>query len=73
MVARLSFRAVRQANDGGISMYYMKTLEDRIRVPPSLFGSQIEDAVQAILRDRYEGRIYKDLGIVLSVNNPKVI
>jgi DNA-directed RNA polymerase subunit E' len=54
-------------------MYYMKTLEDRIRVPPSLFGSQIEDAVQAILRDRYEGRIYKDLGIVLSVNNPKVI
>ncbi len=54
-------------------MYYMKTLEDRIRVPPSLFGSQIEDAVQAILRDRYEGRIFKDLGIVLSVNSPKVV
>jgi len=54
-------------------MYYMKTLEDRIRVPPSLFGSQIEDAVQSILRDRYEGRIYKDLGVVLSVNNAKVI
>jgi len=54
-------------------MYYMKTLEDRIRVPPSLFGSQIEDAVQSILRDRYEGRIYKDLGVVLSVNNAKVV
>jgi DNA-directed RNA polymerase subunit E' len=54
-------------------MYYMKTLEDRIRVPPSLFGSQIEDAVRSILRDRYEGRIYKDLGVVLSVNSPKVV
>ncbi len=54
-------------------MYYMKTMEDRIRVPPSLFGSQIEDAVQSILRDRYEGRIYKDLGVVLSVNNAKVV
>jgi DNA-directed RNA polymerase subunit E' len=54
-------------------MYYMKTMEDRIRVPPSLFGSPIEDAVRSILRDRYEGRIFKDLGIVLSVTNAKVI
>ncbi|MCI0503838.1 DNA-directed RNA polymerase [Candidatus Micrarchaeota archaeon] len=53
-------------------MYHIKTIQDRIRVPPSLFGSQIEDAVRAILRDRYEGRIYKDLGVVLSVNNPEV-
>lgn len=53
-------------------MYYIKTIQDRIRVPPSLFGSQIEDAVRAILRDRYEGRIYRDLGVVLSVNNPNV-
>ena len=54
-------------------MYHIKTLQDRIRVPPSMFGSGLEDAVQAILRDRYEGRIYKDLGVVLSVNNPKVL
>ncbi|MFH0884227.1 MAG: DNA-directed RNA polymerase [Candidatus Micrarchaeota archaeon] len=54
-------------------MYFMKTMEDRIRVPPSLFGSQIEDAVQSILRDRYEGRIFKDLGVVLSVNKAKVV
>jgi DNA-directed RNA polymerase subunit E' len=38
-----------------------------------MFGSELEDAVQAILRQRYEGRIYKDLGIVLSINNPKVL
>jgi len=54
-------------------MYYIKTIEDRIRVPPSMFGSGLEDAVRMILRERYEGRIYKDLGIVLSIDNPKVL
>ena len=54
-------------------MYYIKTIEDRIRVPPSMFGSKIEDAVQMILRERYEGRIFKELGIVISIDNPKVL
>ncbi|MFH0737167.1 MAG: DNA-directed RNA polymerase [Candidatus Micrarchaeota archaeon] len=54
-------------------MYHIKTVADRIRVPPSMFGSEMEDAVRAILRERYEGRIYKDLGIVLSIDNPKVM
>jgi DNA-directed RNA polymerase subunit E' len=53
-------------------MYYIKKIEDRIRIPPSMFGSVLEDAVRAILRERYEGRIYKDLGIVLSVDNPEI-
>jgi len=54
-------------------MYFIKTIQDRIRVPPAMFVSVLEDAVGAILRERYEGRIYKDIGIVLSVNNPKVL
>lgn len=54
-------------------MYHIKTIEDRIRVPPSMFGSELEDAVQRILRERYEGRIYRDLGIVLSINNPQIL
>lgn len=54
-------------------MYHIKTIEDRIRVPPDMFGSELEDAVQRILRERYEGRIYKDLGIVLSIDKPKVL
>ncbi|MBU0532971.1 DNA-directed RNA polymerase [Candidatus Micrarchaeota archaeon] len=54
-------------------MYYIKTLEDRICIPPSLFGSKLTDAVLSILRERYEGRIYKDLGIVLSVNEPEIL
>lgn len=54
-------------------MYFVKTLEDRIRVPPSMFGSNLEDAVRKILADRYEGRIFKDLGIVLSINTARVL
>jgi DNA-directed RNA polymerase subunit E' len=53
-------------------MYHIKKIEDRIRVPPSMFGSVLEDAIQAILRERYEGRIYKDLGIVLSIDAPVI-
>lgn len=53
-------------------MYNLKKIEDRIRVPPAMFGSVLEDAVQAILRERYEGRIYKNLGIVLSIDNPVI-
>ncbi|MBU0526898.1 MAG: DNA-directed RNA polymerase [Candidatus Micrarchaeota archaeon] len=54
-------------------MYYVKTISDRIRVPPAYFGSTLEDAILKILRERYEGRIYKDLGIVLSIDDPKIL
>ncbi|MBI5227990.1 DNA-directed RNA polymerase [Candidatus Micrarchaeota archaeon] len=54
-------------------MYYIKTVEDKVRIPPTMFGSEIKDAMERILRERYEGRIYKDMGIVLSVNNPKLL
>ena len=53
-------------------MYDIKKIEDRIRVPPSMFGSVLEDAIQTILRERYEGRIYKNLGIVLSIDSPVI-
>lgn len=54
-------------------MYYMTTIEDRIRVPPSMFGSALEDALLRILQERYERRIYRDMGILLLVTNPKVM
>ncbi|MBN1169874.1 DNA-directed RNA polymerase [Candidatus Micrarchaeota archaeon] len=54
-------------------MYYIKTIEERIRIPAAMFGSKINDAVLMILRERFEGRIFKDLGIVLSVDGPKVL
>ncbi len=53
-------------------MYYMTTIEDRVRIPPSMFGSTIDDAVLRILRDRFERRVYKDVGIILLVVKPKL-
>jgi len=52
-------------------MYYLTNIEERIRVPPSMFGSPLEDALLRILQDRFERRIYKDIGILLLVLNPK--
>lgn len=54
-------------------MYYLRTIEDKIRLPPSVFGSEIEDATKRILRERYEGRIFKELGIILSIENPQLL
>jgi DNA-directed RNA polymerase subunit E' len=54
-------------------MYYIKVIEDRIRVPPSMFGSDMDEAALRILRERYEGRIFKELGMVLSVDKAHVV
>lgn len=54
-------------------MYYMTTIQDRIRVPPSMFGSKLEDAILRLLQERYERRIYRDIGIILLVTKPKVL
>lgn len=54
-------------------MYYVKTMEDKVRVPPEFFGSTIDGAVLTILRDRFERRLFKDLGVVLVVDNVEVL
>jgi DNA-directed RNA polymerase subunit E' len=53
------------------------TLEDLVRVPPDLFGKTLEDIIEDILRNGYEyrgrreggyeGRMDKDLGILLAI------
>jgi len=52
-------------------MYEVITLEDKVRVPPQYFSMKLEDAVTHILREKYERRIDKDLGIILSIWNAK--
>ncbi len=54
-------------------MYYLNSIEERIRVPPSMFGSDIRDAVLKILREKFERRIFRTTGIILSVSNPDII
>lgn len=48
-------------------MYRVVTIKDTVRVPPSLFSMDTDKAVLSILRERYERKLDKDLGIVLSV------
>jgi len=57
---------------GEVFMYYLNLIEDKIRIPPSMFGSKMEDAALKILRERYEGRIFKETGIILSVFEPEI-
>lgn len=53
-------------------MYYLNLIEDKVRIPPTMFGSTIEDATLHILRERYEGRIFREVGMVLVVFDPEV-
>lgn len=54
-------------------MYYSKTIQDRIRIPPEMLGSKVTDAVLKIVRDRYERRVYPNIGMLVSINDAKVI
>ncbi len=56
-----------------MNMYYLKTISDRIRIPAAMFGSDIEEALERILRQIYEGRIYREIGMVLVISNPTVL
>ena len=53
-------------------MYYLKTIEEKIRIPSNLLGSDLEDAVLKILRDKFERRGFRDTGLVLSINETEV-
>ncbi|MBS3069821.1 DNA-directed RNA polymerase [Candidatus Micrarchaeota archaeon] len=52
-------------------MYNVMTINDRIRLPPQFFSMKLEDALAQILREKYERRLDKETGIVLSVWNVK--
>lgn len=49
-------------------MYYKITIEDYIRVPPTLFGDELKTAVLKQIKEKYEGYISKELGIVVDVS-----
>lgn len=48
-------------------MFYKTLVKDFVRVPPSLFGKSVKEAVLTQIRDHYDGLISKDLGIVIDV------
>jgi DNA-directed RNA polymerase subunit E' len=51
----------------------MVTIKDIVRIPPKLFSKSLEKSVLNALREQYEGRMDKDLGVVITVANPREI
>lgn len=48
-------------------MYYKTQLKDHIRVPPNLFNLPVEQAVLKMIKEKYEGHISQELGVVIDV------
>lgn len=49
-------------------MFFKTKLKDHIRVPPNLFGEDMEAAMTKMIKEKYEGYISQDLGIVIDVS-----
>jgi DNA-directed RNA polymerase subunit E' len=50
-------------------MFYKVKVKDHIRVPPDLFGEDINAAVVQRIKKKYDGFISKDLGIVIDTSS----
>ena len=48
-------------------MYSELTIKSRIRVPPAMFGSPIEEAVESSVRTEFEGTLDGEYGLMLSI------
>lgn len=54
-------------------MYSVITIKDTIRIPPKYFSKSLEDSVLRALRENYESKLDKDLGVIISIFNPREI
>ena len=54
-------------------MYYKIELKDHIRVPPNMFGLDVEEAVIKRIKRKYDGYISSELGVVIDVAGLKSI
>ena len=53
-------------------MFSISTLQDVVRIPPSLFGTTLKKAVVNILKSKYESMINADLGYIIMIMDAKV-
>ena len=52
-------------------MFYKIELKDHIRVPPDLFNLDVNEAIIKRVKNKYDGFISKDLGIIIDVLDVK--
>ncbi|MBD3318794.1 DNA-directed RNA polymerase [Candidatus Woesearchaeota archaeon] len=50
-------------------MFYRVEIKDHIRVPPIYFGDDRKESVAKSIRQKYEGRIDQNLGIVVEIDD----
>jgi len=53
-------------------LFSISTLQDVVRIPPSLFGSTLKKAVVNILKSKYESMINAELGYIIMIMDAKV-
>lgn len=49
------------------TVYKQITLESTVRIPPTKFGENIEDAAFEILTEQFNGQIYENIGFIIVV------
>ncbi len=54
-------------------MFYKVELKDHVRVPPIYFGADVDESVIKSVKQKYEGFIDQDLGIVVDVFGVKSV
>ena len=54
-------------------MYYKYTVKDMFSLPPEKFDQDIEKVAEEELQNKYEGRVDKDMGIIITVFNVRGI
>lgn len=52
-------------------MYQVVEIEDTVRIPPELFNEPLEAALKKLLCEKYEGKLDRDIGAVVSVLDVK--
>jgi len=53
-------------------VFSVSTLEDIVRIPPSLFGTSLNKAAINILKSKYESMVKSDLGYIIMILNADV-
>ncbi len=54
-------------------MYEVVQIEEKVRVPPTLAKMEVGDAIKEVLRQKYEGRVDKDMGLMIKVVDAKPV
>ncbi len=54
-------------------MYKLAELEEIIRIPPAELGGSLDDATKRILEEECEGKLYKNVGMIVQIRDVRRI